>query len=424
MGKGGNRQSVRHKSGPEDNEVLIEGRYYDVSNLKHPGGSVIKFYTGNGIDASQAFSQFHVRSLKADKFMASLPNRVADKKVVESTRLPGQSALLKDFDILTEQLKKEGYFDPSPMHILYRVIEVVLLYAVGVHFLFTGEIAAKVGGIAVMGLASGRCGWLMHEGGHYSLTGHISVDRALQIVLYGIGCGMSGSWWRNQHNKHHSMPQKVGHDVDLNTLPLVAFTTKVVKKIGKPLKRWISLQAILFPVITTFLVATGWQFYLHPRHILRTKNMSEAASIFIRLALWTHFITGTFGVVNSAGIYFLYNWVASNYIFINFAVSHTHLPVVPKEDTEVDWVRYAANHTMNVTPGPLNFVNWWMSYLNYQIEHHLFPSMPQFRHPIVSERVKTLFKKHNIYYDERNYTDSIIVTFKNLHKVGMDVFYG
>jgi fatty acid desaturase len=38
---------------------------------------------------------------------------------------------------------------------------------------------------------------------------------------------MSGSWWRNQHNKHHAMPQKIGHDVDLNTLPLVAFTEKV-----------------------------------------------------------------------------------------------------------------------------------------------------------------------------------------------------
>ena len=57
--------------------------------------------------------------------------------------------------------------------------------------------------------------------------GNISIDRTLQIVLYGLGCGMSGAWWRNQHNKHHSMPQKLDHDVDLNTLPLVAFTEKV-----------------------------------------------------------------------------------------------------------------------------------------------------------------------------------------------------
>jgi fatty acid desaturase len=53
---------------------------------------------------------------------------------------------------------------------------------------------------------------------------------------------------------------------------------------------------------------------------------------------------------------------------------------------------------MNVTPGTGGWVNWWMSYLNYQIEHHLFPSMPQFRHPQVSPRVKELFKKHNVEY--------------------------
>jgi len=53
------------------------------------------------------------------------------------------------------------------------------------------------------------------------------VDRIIQTVFYGVGCGMSAGWWRVQHNKHHSMPQKLGYDVDLDTLPLVAFTEKV-----------------------------------------------------------------------------------------------------------------------------------------------------------------------------------------------------
>ena len=46
-------------------------------------------------------------------------------------------------------------------------------------------------------------------GSHYSLTGNIAVDRQISCWCYGVGCGMSESWWRNQHNKHHSMPQKV-----------------------------------------------------------------------------------------------------------------------------------------------------------------------------------------------------------------------
>ena len=31
----------------------------------------------------------------------------------------------------------------------------------------------------------------------------IAFDRAIQVAVYGLGCGMSGAWWRNQHNKHH-----------------------------------------------------------------------------------------------------------------------------------------------------------------------------------------------------------------------------
>lgn len=38
------------------------------------------------------------------------------------------------------------------------------------------------------------------------------------------------------------MPQKVGYDVDLNTLPLVAFTEKVVKKAGMGQKMWLKMQ--------------------------------------------------------------------------------------------------------------------------------------------------------------------------------------
>jgi fatty acid desaturase len=153
--------------------------------------------------------------------------------------------------------------------------------------------------------------------------------------VYGIGCGMSGGWWRSQHNKHHAMPQKLGYDVDLNTLPLVAFTSKVVKRLSALHKSWIAAQAILFPLITTSLVAAGWQFYLHPRFIIRKKDWREGLMLVLRYVLWHQLITTQFGLKASIWIYLAYNWVSANYIFIDFAVSHTHLDVVPKEDTQV-----------------------------------------------------------------------------------------
>lgn len=92
--------------------------------------------------------------------------------------------------------------------------------------------------------------------------------------------------------------------------------------------------------------------------------------------------------------------------------------------SQVDWIRFSSDYTINIQPGPFSFVNWWMGYLNFQIEHHLFPSMPQFRQPGISPRVRAFFAKHNLVYHQRPYFSAMKDTFNNLHKVGEDVFLG
>ena len=105
MGKGGEKSAT-----PVDvsQEVLIDGRFYDVSKMKHPGGSVIKFYAGKGIDATQAFDNFHLRSKKAKKILDHLPSRAADKKEMEQNLLPGQQSLLEDFNQLSRDRKSSN----------------------------------------------------------------------------------------------------------------------------------------------------------------------------------------------------------------------------------------------------------------------------------------------------------------------------
>lgn len=45
----------------------------------------------------------------------------------------------------------------------------------------------------------------------------------------GIGLGLSSTWWRRGHNRHHAMPQRIKHDVDLDTLPLLVYNVQVAK---------------------------------------------------------------------------------------------------------------------------------------------------------------------------------------------------
>ena len=44
--------------------------------------------------------------------------------------------------------------------------------------------------------------------------------------------------------------------------------------------------------------------------------------------------------------------------------------------------------------------------------------MPQYNHPNIAHRVKALFEKHGVEYDNRPYTECLRVTFSNLWAVG------
>jgi len=111
-------------------------------------------------------------------------------------------------------------------------------------------------------------------------------------------------------------------------------------------------------------------------------------------------------------------WVSCLFLFGNFSLSHTHLPVTTKPK---HWVEYSLLYTSDVEHTA--WCDWVMGYLNYQIEHHLFPTMPNFRLPYVKDRVRALAEKHNIPYIVHSYPDAFMKVFENLSNVANEVKY-
>ncbi len=405
--------------------ILIEGQQYDVTNFHHPGGSIIKFLTTPGgdqsVDATNAFREFHLRTgEKAEKYLKSLPKVDGPYKLrFDDKEAARRDAITRDYQALREEFRKEGLFEPSLVHVIYRISEIVVLFAASFYLLSMDNVAALVAGVVLNGISQGRCGWLMHEAGHMSLTTVPWLDIRTQEIIYGLGCGMSGGWWRSQHNRHHAAPQKLKHDVDLDTLPLMAFNDRVATKVkpGSFQARWLSLQAYAFAPFSCLLVGLFWTLFLHPRHVMRKKLKMEALWIGSRYVAWAA-LTSAMGYsgYDAFKLYLACFGFGCTYIFTNFAVSHTHLDVT-EPDEYVHWVEYASDHTTNVSCDSW-FVTWFMSYLNFQIEHHCMPSCPQVNFPKIRPRVKAFFKKHNLKYDERPYLTALNDTFQNLHSVG------
>jgi fatty acid desaturase 2 (delta-6 desaturase) len=94
--------------------------------------------------------------------------------------------LTRDFLQLHKELVEEGYFRPSYAHVLYRFVELAFLLALSL-FIYSSfdSLGAKLLGVVIGGIFGGRCGWLMHEGGHHSLTGNSRVDRFLESFVMG-----------------------------------------------------------------------------------------------------------------------------------------------------------------------------------------------------------------------------------------------
>lgn len=400
----------------QPHELLVDGMLYDLTNFKHPGGGIIKFLQGQSADAKEAFTEFHMHSKKARKMLASLPHRPmpvdksADPK--ETARL---AKLSQDFSALRKKFEREGMFKPSYPHIAYRISELVVMFTVGIYLALYTQFWLV--GLVITGLAQGRCGWAMHEAGHHSFTGNIWLDTRLQEFIYGIGCGMSSSFWRNQHNKHHAAPQKMKHDVDLETLPLVAFNKAIAKQAKDPFtKTWIKFQALTFMPVTCSLVAAFWQFFLHPRFIIRAKKYSEVPWLVVRYALM-YYIWQLSGLsfAQFVGVFFLQQFFGASYIFTTFAFSHSHLPVLEKNQ-HVHWTEYSSKYTVDVCPHPIT--DWYMGYLNYQIEHHLFPEMPQYRFTKLYPEIKKFFEENNQPYQVMGFWQAVGVTFRNLYEVG------
>jgi fatty acid desaturase 2 (delta-6 desaturase) len=291
--------------------------------------------------------------------------------------------------------------------VAYRLLEILLMTMGGYWLVQQGWYWT---GMIILGITSGRCGWIQHEANHNSLTGVLKIDKFIGSFFFAVGEAGSATWWISSHNRHHASPQHLGYDADLNTLPAMAFDA-ITARMGKPV--WLQFQAWTFE-FSTWLVVFYWKVYLHPVAIWRKKALWDGLFLIGHYAIWYHYFSymGIGGMIFS---HLVWGSVAGMYLFTNFALSHTHKEVLIHADNE-DWVRSAVLRTVNVKHSLL--VNWWMGYLNMQIEHHLFPNMPQFRHPQIAARIKALCVKHNLQYDERGYWETCHAMFKNLHDVG------
>src|SRR5699024_958922 len=99
---------------------------------------------------------------------------------------------------------------------------------------------------------------------------------------------------------------------------------------------------------------------------------TEALLLLLHAGLFTWLAVGTLGWLNGLIFIAVQQALFGFYLASVFAPNHKGMPVLDN-DVKIDFMRHQILTSRNVKPGPL--VDVWYGGLNYQIEHHLFPTL-------------------------------------------------
>ena len=409
-------------------ELRIHDKIYDVTEFikRHPGGSMIKSQISPPdkpvYDATDCFERIHPRTdspqdMSPLKMLATIPSRPYDATNDD----PKQVYMKEDFRNFTNQLKKDGYFDPSVPHILYRHIELISFFVLGGYLVTLNNTWLYCLGILILGFSQGRAGWLQHEANHNSLTGIWSLDKVIGSFWFSVGESGSAGWWRRSHNRHHASAQHKSWDADLETLPFLAYDTFTARD-AHPFV--LKIQAYVYPIIT-WVVINFWKFFLHPLEIVKRKLYMDGFFLAVHWVGWFVIFVPYMGWGWALWTHFWMGCVQGTYLFVNFALNHTHLPALAPNDRE-NWIEKAYIRSVDIygffsecKEGESNwFTDFFEGYLNYQTQHHLWPTLPQFKSSQLRKQVREFAERHGLVYQQMTWLQAFKATFNNLATMG------
>jgi fatty acid desaturase len=323
-----------------------------------------------------------------------------------------------DFAELRRQISAARLLDRRYAHYAVRMTLTLAAYA-GVWWgvALLGASWWQLAAAAALGALFTQVAFLGHDGGHQQVFRSRRGNDLIGIVAGDLLTGLSYGWWLDKHNKHHAKPNHEGHDPDIGE-GVLAFTTDQVAARTGGLGRFITgHQAWLF-----FPLLTLEGLNLHVASLRELTGPNRRRYRGLELSLFSAHLLGYFvGVFvlmpPMLGIAFIavHQAVFGLYMGCSFAPNHKGMPTFGPE-ARLDFLRRQVLTSRNVRGGWA--VDQLLGGLNYQVEHHLFPSMPRpcLRHAqrIVSEYCR----QQDVQYTEVGLVASYRVALRHLHDLG------
>jgi fatty acid desaturase len=272
--------------------------------------------------------------------------------------------------------------------------------------------------VAGLGVLSAQYGFIAHEASHRQVFRNNKANDWTGLLLANLFAGLSYGFWLRKHNKHHQRPNQIGEDPDI-AIRVLSFTTES-KESKRGIERWFSdRQGYLFPLLLLFtgfdLLVDSFAGLVRKDRKLSIRLLEFSLMMIRQLTPYVVFAI-LFGPIWGLALWFVMMMAFGFFMGAAFAPNHKGMPLVPKE-AKLDFFSRQVLTSRNIRGSWLK--DNLMGGLNYQVEHHLFPSMARPNLRKAHEIVVEYCRKHEVTLVEMNLLASYVAIMKHLNKVGL-----
>lgn len=255
-----------------------------------------------------------------------------------------------------------------------------------------------------------------HDCGHAAISRARRVNRTLGQISMTLVTGLAFDEWMGRHHAHHRFCQDETRDPDMAVDLMVSLTPESKRRKGR-----------LGQLLTRYQAIHVWLLSLlfgHSQRLLSQvaalrhphRYRLDAAILLLHFALWWLLPCVLLDVPWPLALltYLIPLTLLGPYLAAIFWVNHIGMPQVDQVE-RFSFLEHQSLTSRTITNPPA--WDWLFGGLNFQIEHHLFTSVPSHRLHAVQTIVRRHFADHGIAYQGVTWPAALRAIAAHLHAV-------
>ncbi|MGY1948385.1 fatty acid desaturase family protein [Nocardia asiatica] len=336
--------------------------------------------------------------------------------VPESSPRSPQRGADGDYARLLRRISDAGLMDRRPVYYAVRLGLVGVAFAAGwAAFVLVGDSWWTLLVAGFMAVTFAQIALVMHDVAHRQVFRLRQPTELVGRLVGNAGIGLGYGWWQDKHTRHHANPNH--EELDPDVAPDILVWSQQQARSSRGLARLIGrAQAFLF---FPLLLLEGLNLHVAGVRALRNRSVKhrglEGALLFVHFAAYLAALFAVLPADKAFAFLAVHQGLFGLYMGCIFAPNHKGMPTLTGDDRP-DYLRRQVLTSRNVRGGALT--DFALGGLNYQIEHHLFPSMPtpNLRHAQVI--VRDYCNEIGVPYHETGLISSYREALRHLHHVG------